>query len=66
MSLSPAQRLHAAQLRFVGASRRLDVARAQHREQPSAARAHTVVIYQAGVELALRYLERAEQALVAV
>lgn len=57
---TPEYQLDQAKRRYVGAVQRLALARAQHAEQPSAGRLHTVILFEAGVELAQLYLERAE------
>ena len=57
--------LQRAQLSYVASVRRLAIARATYNEQPSAGRLHTVILYEAGVELASRYLDRAEDAAAA-
>lgn len=57
--------LNQAQLSYVAAVRQVAVARAQHAEVSTAGRLHTVILFEARAELALRYLERAEDAAAA-
>jgi hypothetical protein len=45
--------------RWIDAAKALDVAKTQYAERPIAGRAHTVTLFEARLELAARYLERA-------